>query len=135
MSADLQAPQRRRSPVTSYHTTAYLRRRAHTLRIPDSLFGACMTIGALQVHVRTQYNHLAHRYHPDRAPYVKGIGYTFRRMAEAYHFLMGLPPAEPLHRLPEESETWREYRRLCAPLGYAMAWGETKDVREGWQIW
>ena len=119
------------------YTTAYLRRRAHTLRIPDNVFDGCMTMGDLQTHVQAAYHTLAYRYHPDYVMTFQGrrSGYYFRRIAATYRFFMAFDRNAFLHRSAEDSGIWLEYHRLCAPLKYEMAWGNMQDVGEGWQVW
>lgn len=119
----------------SFPSTAYLRRRAATLRISASAFDACETVGALQHVAKAQFRVLAKRYHPDHSPMTPHIGHTFRRVAAAYSYLMALPATAPLHGRSAIDTLWLDYRRLCEPLGYGVA-SERDDgtVESGWQV-
>lgn len=106
----------KRYHTTSVPSTAYIRSRAHTLRIPDEVLDACPTMEALQTHIKTAYRALAKRYHPDHNTQTPGVGSaTFRRITAAYHFLMKVSPALRLNQ-PQESYVWRLYQQLCIPL-------------------
>ncbi len=115
-----------------------------TLRLADDVLEGCVTLADLQPFVKAQYHALAKRYHPDtqagllatgQAPAHLATGATFRRITEAYQWLMALPPSLSLaveeYRLPVSTlpvialplvlERW--------PLPLGAGW---QEVSPGW---
>ena len=115
-----------------------------TLRLAPEARAAGTSMADLHPIVKAQYHTLAKRYHPDtqaallasgEAPPRLATGATFRRITQAYEWLMALPPSlcvgppadvvpvsiAPVMALPLMFERW--------PLALGDGW---QEVSAGW---
>lgn len=126
----LSCPARR--PVTI--SRAMLRRRAHTLRITDTVFDTCTTVDELQEIAKPAFRLLAKRYHPDHNMTTTHIGHSFRRMHAAYAFIMACDPQTVLQESSSQNALWTTYRQCLLPLVYTMALErDVVPLPPGWQ--
>lgn len=95
------------SPRPRHISYALVRRRAHTLGMPDALLECCRTVSEMQALLRPLYHARAAVTHPDhlsgRKTWRAGQpvrGESFQRLSKAYTWLMGLNPQARLQRLP-----------------------------------
>jgi hypothetical protein len=100
------SPWPRAARPVAHVSYALMRRRMHTVGIPDRVLEDCQLIGDVQREAPSYFRQQAKRLHPDTAIWrpcvalsrVSGAG--FRRLCAAYAWLMGLNPHARLKRLP-----------------------------------
>lgn len=105
-------------------------RRCHTLQITTAAVAACPLVEDVQRLAKQQYHALARRSNPDTCTTYSGNGrqgLTFRRIASAYAWIMGLPGWQSI-----DPYYWAPIAE--APLPMALE-RRSLALGPGWQEW